>query len=231
MADDYDDDYDEEPNGRSRRDDPDTAKHAGDTVAAEVLWTMILGHLRACAEMGATCTEMSYEFTIKRDTLSPRMPELMRTGQVVRTAHKRLWPGRGHKPCYVYKLAEHIEPSDLEDGEKPTLADAMAAAAMKYLDLEADETGWNGAIVDLGVQVHAESRTAVRRLARFEATRWVRNAIERRSGATMRPAPGPALREETCKYIYTEPDRDGFRFCGAPVAGGERCEKHTVGFF
>ena len=80
----------------ARRSDPETSHQAAAKVMTEAIAAIILAILRH-AKGGLTATEISELTGIERDTVSPRLPELVRAKLIRDSGRKRKPSGRNRK--------------------------------------------------------------------------------------------------------------------------------------
>lgn len=80
----------------ARRSDPSTSHDAAAKVNVTMLGYEILEMIRQHPE-GLTATEISQYTRIERDTVSPRLPELVRAGFIRDSGKKRKPAGRNRK--------------------------------------------------------------------------------------------------------------------------------------
>lgn len=85
----------------SRTRDPDTSHEAAESIKATDMEATVLTALKECGERGATTHELGDKLGLGRDSVSPRMPPLIRKGYAEQTEERRKGPsGRN---CIVFK--------------------------------------------------------------------------------------------------------------------------------
>lgn len=90
---------------RARRVDPDTSKEAAASLGPKVLNRLcgvVLDYLRGRGDAGGTTVEISVATGVERDSLTPRMPDLVKAGLVVDSGERRVSAGRT-RACIVWK--------------------------------------------------------------------------------------------------------------------------------
>lgn len=80
----------------ARRSDPSTSHNAAAKVSVNEIAAQCLDAIRAAPE-GLTATEISERTGIERDTVSPRLPELVRARLIRDSGRKRQPIGRNRK--------------------------------------------------------------------------------------------------------------------------------------
>ena len=90
---------------KARTTDPDTSKAAAAGLGEKQLNRLcgvVLGYLRERGDVGGTTVEISLATGIERDSLTPRMPDLVKAGLVVDSGERRVSAGRT-RACIVWK--------------------------------------------------------------------------------------------------------------------------------
>ena len=90
---------------RARASDPDTSKAAAASLGTEALdrlSAIVLGCLNASGESGCTTVDIASITGIARDTLTPRMPGLVKKGLVYDSGERRKPIGHT-RACIVWK--------------------------------------------------------------------------------------------------------------------------------
>jgi DNA-binding MarR family transcriptional regulator len=81
-----------EPVGRHRKHDPETAKTAARSIKPRLLESLVLGIMRSQQvgiPYGMTTSEIANATGLPRDSISPRMKPMEQRGLVVRTSERR----------------------------------------------------------------------------------------------------------------------------------------------
>ena len=85
----------------SRRSDPETSHAAAESIKPTKLEAIVLETLKTFGKEGATTHELGDALGLGRDTVSPRMPPLIRKGYVIATELRRKGPSG--RSCIVFR--------------------------------------------------------------------------------------------------------------------------------
>lgn len=90
----------------ARRSDPTTSHDAAAKVNVKETAMRVLAAIKT-APNGLTATEIAREINVERDTVSPRLPELVRAGLVLDSGLTRIPPGRRRKAIvWVFNIKD-----------------------------------------------------------------------------------------------------------------------------
>jgi hypothetical protein len=87
----------------ARSTDPQTSRDAADSLKMTELETSVYTALARTD--GATCSELGAMMQLPRDSISPRMPPLLRKGHIVDSGLRR--PGPSRRQQIVWKAVRH----------------------------------------------------------------------------------------------------------------------------
>lgn len=90
--------------GAARHEDPGTSKEAAAKLDASGLLQLVLEHLQACGERGATSEEVANAVGVDLQSISPRFAQLQRAGKIWKDGTKR--PGSSGRKRQVWRAAQ-----------------------------------------------------------------------------------------------------------------------------
>ena len=94
------------PYALARRSDQTTSHEAAAKVNVKETAMRVLSAIKA-APNGLTATEIAHTINVERDTVSPRLPELVRAGLVLDSGLTRIPPGRRRKAIvWVFNIKD-----------------------------------------------------------------------------------------------------------------------------